>query len=178
MNDAELARRQLAAALSEQRRGVAQVRDVAAERGAKVRRGGPQSAMHARQSMSVLRSTMEAGVEEVVGFVPVIGVGELVLETNFPVMFTGPVAIYGGGAVTTPADAPNTGDLRDQVGLVIGNFPTWSVGVAAWRTKKISGVGVTYGAVLVFVVTGPDTMESVVNWTVRGTALKNPVELD
>lgn len=141
-----------------------------------LRGGGPQAALAQRQSREAVATGMAASLEEVVGIVPVIGTGEVLLEVNFPVLFTGEdLTIYGSGALVTPEGAPTEGDLFDILGLTQGSFPTWQVGVAAWRTTVVNDVAVTTGAAFAIVVTGTSTQESVVSFTVRGMALRNPV---
>lgn len=143
--------------------------------------GSPQVPLEVRRGSLALSAAMQAGVDEVVGFVPVIGIGEVLLEAHFPVNFVGQPAIYGGGALRDPgphvvqptlADTPT---LADELGLVDGSFPTWNVGVARWRTVTDDATTLYVGAVFVIVVTGNPGQFSTVNWTVRGPALRNPL---
>lgn len=143
--------------------------------------GSPQVPLEMRRGSMALSAAMQAGVEEVVGFVPVIGTGEVLLEAHFPVNFVGQPAIYGGGSLRDPGphvEPPVLGEsptLADELGLVDGSFPTWNVGVARWRTAIDDATTLYVGAVFAIVVTGNPGQFSTVNWTVRGSALRNPL---
>lgn len=139
-----------------------------------------QSALKVHRARDTIAQMNQSATEEVVGFLPVIGIGEILYEVNFPTPLTGNLAVFGGGVLTTPAGVvgpdDNSAAFLRSLGLTRGNFPTWSVGVARWRTRQINSVTIYTGAVFVFVVTGVPSQESTINWTVRGTALRQPVE--
>jgi hypothetical protein len=124
---------------------------------------GPQAHLERWRNGRSQEQTMQGQVFELTGSVPIIGIGEATREVNFPISFIERPQVFGSGA------------LDDGEDLVDGFYPTWRVGVASYETTTRNGTVLYTAALLVMVVTGVSTQRSVVSWSLRGKALRNPV---
>lgn len=98
------------------------------------------------------------------GTVYIEGSGEATQEVTFPATFIEKPAISGGF------------ELVENEAVDVGNLPTCSVGVLAWRTNKPDEVRTYWvGALLVIVTTGKDDQKYYAHWQMRGRAFRNPI---
>lgn len=104
----------------------------------------------------------------VAGQLEFAGVGEATYPIWFPVFYTQRPFVYGSGSI-------EEGEDLDTV-LVQGSFPRWNVGVAEWYRRTKGNVNGYVGALLVVVVEGVSTMNSVVGWQITGPALRAPTD--
>lgn len=113
--------------------------------------------------------SVRGGVFRLLGSRDLARAGEVVDEVMFPIWFLEEPSPSGSGVL-----APNEA-------LVDGEFPRWNVGVKEWITTEQGGVGETglvtmyKGAILIYVVEGPEAMRSTIHWQLEGRALRNPL---
>lgn len=91
------------------------------------------------------------------------GTGEKKLELNFSVYFYARPFILGG-----------TGEITGG-SLEVGNFPTFSAGVYAWRTESRGGRTFWVGCTAVLVTTGSWDQSADLHIGFKGEALQNPL---
>lgn len=125
-----------------------------------------QQPAQGRQATLALGQAAQAQIFQVYGRVELQGVGEATFSSAFPVWFL---------------DAPQVsfgGELSGNKALTTGSFPTISLIVREWQTKKRAGRLYYTGAEFVVKAGGTSDMTMIAHWQCEGTGLTNPLLSD
>jgi len=125
----------------------------------------PGLAAEQRRRVVQNSESVAVAVHHVWGDISAVGPGEGTVPIGFPVTFVEKPGFYFG-AESLDGD------------VIPGHFPTISLVVSTWQTKRVVSGFYYSGMVVAFVIGGPIGTNMGIHWHVEGKAFKNPTSHD